>query len=286
MALRHRRHPPGTGAGARSVGGREHLPSANCPASIVLAGPERSAPRTDRPARLRHRPGGDRRRPRRRPPAGGRDRQGAVAQGQDHRLRRADRRAVGAGRRAAARHHRATCAREGVGIVYISHRLDEVFRIADRMTVMKDGAAVGTVAPAGRQDRRRHPHDGRPTAGGDVRRERASAQPGGGSCCAVENLNAGARCANVSFSVRAGEIVGLGGLVGSGRTEVARLIFGADRLDSGRIFVEGKDDRSRSPARRGEGRHRAGAGGPQAAGRHPRQADPGQRHHGAAVVRW
>ena len=133
----------------------------------------------------------------------------------------------------------------GVGIVYISHRLDEVFRIADRMTVMKDGQVVGTLDAAqasmetvirmmvGRPLAAMFPEAGRRTIGAEK--------------LAVRNLNAGRMVRDVSFSIRAGEIVGLGGLVGSGRTEVARLIFGADRLESGAVLRDGVAVRLRSP---------------------------------------
>ena len=104
---------------------------------------------------------------------------------------------------------------EGVGVVYISHRLDEVLDIADRITVMFD---------------KRPPK----TLGREVLK--------------VSHLRAGRLVNDVSFSVAAGEIVGLGGLVGSGRTETARAIFGADRLQSGAVSVDGRELRIRSPA--------------------------------------
>lgn len=133
----------------------------------------------------------------------------------------------------------------GVGVVYISHRLDEVFEIADRMTVLKDGAYVGTVATGdvtveeiirmmvGRPLAAMFPDKSRRVVG-DVRLE-------------VRNLKAGRMVRDVSFQVRAGEVVGLGGLIGSGRTEVARLIFGADKPDSGEIRLDGAARRFRSP---------------------------------------
>ena len=133
----------------------------------------------------------------------------------------------------------------GVGIVYISHRLEEVFRIADRMTVMKDGALVGVTTPAestvddvirmmvGRSLSARFPKANNRRIGTEVLR--------------VENLRRGTKVRDVSLSVRAGEIVGLGGLVGSGRTETARLIFGADAREAGEIRMHGKPIRLRSP---------------------------------------
>jgi ribose transport system ATP-binding protein len=133
----------------------------------------------------------------------------------------------------------------GVGIVYISHRLEEVFRIADRMTVMKDGRTIGTVTPAeaGVDDVIRM-MVGRPLSAmfADKTRRRPGAE-----VLRVENLRSGTRVRGVSFAVRAGEVLGLGGLVGSGRTEVARLIFGADRRDGGEIFRNGRKVAIRSP---------------------------------------
>ncbi|KXF75137.1 lantibiotic ABC transporter permease [Paramesorhizobium deserti] len=134
---------------------------------------------------------------------------------------------------------------QGVGIVYISHRLDEVFRIADRITVMKDGASVATVNQAEIQiDEVIRMMVGRSLKalfGEDVAR-----QPGD-EVLRVENLSDGGLIKGVSLSVRAGEIVGLGGLVGAGRTEFVRLVFGAERAHSGRIFIHGKERAIRSP---------------------------------------
>lgn len=134
---------------------------------------------------------------------------------------------------------------KGVGVVYISHRLDEVFRIADRMTVLKDGEKVGTVAVGDTNvDGIIRMMVGRPLSSlFPPRKEREI----GKVVLKVSNLSAGRRVRNVSLEVRAGEIVGLGGLVGSGRTEVARLIFGADRPDSGSIEINGKAITPRSP---------------------------------------
>jgi ribose transport system ATP-binding protein len=134
---------------------------------------------------------------------------------------------------------------EGVGIVYISHRLEEILSISDRVTVMKDGQVVATKLAAeltidamirmmvGRPMAALFPEKGPRTIG----EERL----------AVRDLQAGRLVRGVTFSVRAGEIVGLGGLVGSGRTEVARVIFGADPLESGAILLDGKETKMRSP---------------------------------------
>ena len=133
----------------------------------------------------------------------------------------------------------------GVGIVYISHRLEEVFRIADRMTVMKDGTLVGVTSPrestiddvirmmVGRNLAAMFPKSEHRTIGAEVLR--------------ADNLRRGNKVRGVSLSVRAGEIVGLGGLVGAGRTETARLIFGADAKESGEIKIHGKVVKINSP---------------------------------------
>jgi ribose transport system ATP-binding protein len=133
---------------------------------------------------------------------------------------------------------------QGVGLVYISHRLDEIFRIADRITVLKDGAVVRTVLPSeitpgdliglmiGRTLTAMFPRRGSRT---------------GAEVLCVEALNRGAKVRDVSFVVRAGEIVGIAGLVGSGRTEILRTIFGADPKDGGTISVGGRRLRIHSP---------------------------------------
>lgn len=133
----------------------------------------------------------------------------------------------------------------GVAVIYISHRLDEVFKIADRMTIMKDGQWVATLAPKDTcLSEVIRLMVGRPV---DTLFPDRSARKQGEEMLRVENLSANRKVRDVSFSVRAGEVLGLGGLVGSGRTEVARLIFGADRGDSGQVFVQGRRLRLNSP---------------------------------------
>ncbi len=134
---------------------------------------------------------------------------------------------------------------QGVGIVYISHRLDEVLEIADRVTVMKDGQVVDTLAVedatidgvirmmVGRPLSAMFPERGHREIGEELLR--------------INGATDGHKLRDISLSIRAGEIIGLGGLVGSGRTEVARLIFGADRLNGGAITLKGKTVRFRSP---------------------------------------
>jgi ABC-type sugar transport system ATPase subunit len=133
----------------------------------------------------------------------------------------------------------------GIGILYISHRLREVFALADRITVLKDGGLVKTLPTAetdsrglvnmmvGRELDGYFPPRGTPEELGDVRLE-------------TKGLST-ALLRDVAIKVRAGEIVGLAGLQGSGRTELARAIFGADPIAAGTVEVDGKPVRFRTP---------------------------------------
>jgi ribose transport system ATP-binding protein len=133
---------------------------------------------------------------------------------------------------------------EGVGVVYISHRLDEIRRIGDRVTVLADGRTTATGLPAttptdqlvefmvGRKVDQLYPE--RP-----VGTERVLLE--------VRDARRLPAVRGVSLQVHAGEVVGLGGLVGSGRTELLSLIYGLDQLDEGEVLVEGKPLRSHRP---------------------------------------
>lgn len=134
---------------------------------------------------------------------------------------------------------------EGVGIVYISHKMDEIKRIADRVTVMRDGTYVSTVGAA------ETPIStiismmvGRDLDGATVDIPDLSAAP---VALEVRGLCRGRAVQDVSFDVKAGEILGFAGLMGAGRTEVARLIFGADRREAGEVMVHGKPVRITTP---------------------------------------
>lgn len=133
----------------------------------------------------------------------------------------------------------------GLGIIYISHRLEEIFSIADRVMVMRDGRHVGT-RPIGEINRKLliEMMVGRTLESEFPNRTLRSV---GAERLAVRNLRCGRRVRDVTFSIRAGEIVGLTGLIGSGRTETARLIFGADRPDGGTIRVNGRPVRFQNP---------------------------------------
>ncbi|MBZ5638339.1 MAG: sugar ABC transporter ATP-binding protein [Acidobacteriia bacterium] len=132
---------------------------------------------------------------------------------------------------------------EGAGIVYISHRLDEVFEIADRVTVLRDGRTVAS-APASTIDRATLVRwmVGREITEGARTAERAP----GEEILRLEEVAAGG-LGPVTLRLHRGEILGLAGLVGAGRTELARLIFGADRAERGRMLLEGKVIAPRSP---------------------------------------
>ena len=134
---------------------------------------------------------------------------------------------------------------KGTGIVHISHRLEELKQIADRVTVMRDGRYVDTISSAEMTIDRvitmmvgRAIYESKPAL---------PAQPSQESVLEVRQLNRKRTIRDVSFSLKRGEILGLAGLVGAGRTEVARAIFGADPLDSGTIVVRGKPTKISSP---------------------------------------
>jgi len=133
---------------------------------------------------------------------------------------------------------------DGIGMIYISHRLEEIFTIGDRVTVMRDGEYIATkpVSEVTREDIIRMM----------VGRELTDEFPKevfdlGDEVLRVEGLTGAGVFKEVSFSLRKGEIVGLTGLVGAGRTEVARAIFGADRIDRGQIYLNGQPVLVRSP---------------------------------------
>lgn len=123
---------------------------------------------------------------------------------------------------------------EGVGIVYISHRMDEIRRISTRVTVLRDGQRVATHEAASVSP----PELVREMVGHDLPpRSVATQRPFGQVALRVHQLASGERVRNVSFAVREGEILGMAGLIGSGRTETLRAIFGAAPKIRGKVFV-------------------------------------------------
>jgi ABC-type sugar transport system ATPase subunit len=134
--------------------------------------------------------------------------------------------------------------KEGLGIIYVSHRLDEVFAVCDRATVMRDGEHIAT-EPVAALTRERLIEL---MVGRKLEAEYPKRVPNiGEERLSVRGLRRGKAVRDVSFSLRRGEVLGLTGLVGAGRTEVARLIFGADRRDAGEIFLDGRKLNIRSP---------------------------------------
>ena len=133
----------------------------------------------------------------------------------------------------------------GVTVLYITHYLDEVFEITDRLTVLRDGKRVATVqtSSVGRNDIVRM-MIGSELAGV---RSQAAARPRGSEAIRVEGIGRKGFVSEVSFSAYQGEILGITGVLGSGKTELARLLFAADKPDSGGIFIGGRRLIPRSP---------------------------------------
>lgn len=132
---------------------------------------------------------------------------------------------------------------QGVAVIYISHRMEEIFEISDKVTVMRDGRYITTVntKETNRQELVNYM----------VGRELKEAfpehkAPGDDVIIKVENLT-GNGDKDISFEVKSGEILGFAGLVGAGRTEMARLVYGADKADSGKIYMHGKKVKINSP---------------------------------------
>ena len=133
---------------------------------------------------------------------------------------------------------------EGVAIIYISHHLEEVLEVADRATILRDGANVTVVDVASTtlDELIRH------MVGRELKEKFPKIHvPVGGEVLRVERLNAGKRVRDVSFSVKAGEILGIAGLMGAGRTETARAVFGMDPAQSGQVYMMGKPVAIRRP---------------------------------------
>jgi ABC-type sugar transport system ATPase subunit len=133
---------------------------------------------------------------------------------------------------------------KGVGIIYISHRLEEVMRLADRVSVLRDGAMVGCFE---REDMERGKiislMVGRELSAGYPQNTAAK----GNVVLAVKGFNKRGVFEDINFEVRAGEILGFAGLVGAGRSEVMQAVVGYDRHDSGQVFLDGKPQRIKSP---------------------------------------
>ncbi len=132
----------------------------------------------------------------------------------------------------------------GVAIIYISHRLEELFEIGDRVTVLRDGKYIGTqsISEVAKSELIQMM----------VNRELKEQFPKqkiqiGDVVLKVENLKRNGTLNDISFSLRSGEVLGVAGLLGAGRTELARAIFGVDELDAGRIIIKNKLQKIKSP---------------------------------------
>ncbi|GGH47657.1 putative ribose/galactose/methyl galactoside import ATP-binding protein 2 [Dyadobacter endophyticus] len=133
---------------------------------------------------------------------------------------------------------------QGVSIIYISHKMDEIFQISDTISVLRDGKYIGTKSAAdldqnaliammvGREIDQMFPE---------------ATQPAGGEVLSVQNLGRAGKFSNISFEVKSGEILGLAGLMGAGRTEIARAIFGLDQWDEGEISIKQSPFCARTP---------------------------------------
>ncbi|MDI6025153.1 sugar ABC transporter ATP-binding protein [Corticibacterium sp. UT-5YL-CI-8] len=126
---------------------------------------------------------------------------------------------------------------DGIAVVFVSHRLDEVVEIAERVTVMRDGRKVGTW-PVGEVDQKKIANlmTGLNIDNSIVARDMSSAEP----VLEVKNLTRHGEFADIDFTLRCGEVLGIVGLLGSGRTELALALFGMHRVDSGTMALEGK----------------------------------------------
>ena len=135
---------------------------------------------------------------------------------------------------------------KGIGMIYISHRMDEINRISDRVTVMRDGEYVGTVNTAEvTKDDIVKMMVGRVIMG---EQKTCSTCPADAPVLLeVKHMNAGKEVKDVSFTLRKGEILGFAGLMGAGRTEVARALYGADPRQTGEIYLNGKKVKIKTP---------------------------------------
>jgi ABC-type sugar transport system ATPase subunit len=133
----------------------------------------------------------------------------------------------------------------GKALIYISHRMEEIFRISDRITVMRDGKLIGV-----RKTSETTPKEIISMMVGRNLEDlygKADERKIGQTVLEVKNLSQGKRLKNISFKARSGEILGVAGLVGAGRTELAKAVFGADHRDSGEILVDNKPVKLKGP---------------------------------------
>jgi ABC-type sugar transport system ATPase subunit len=134
---------------------------------------------------------------------------------------------------------------QGVTLIYVSHRLEEIFRLCDRVTVLRDGHHIETANVADlTMEKIVQRMIGRPME--NYFPEHLDARPGAEKL-RIEGLTSPGKFEDISLSVRAGEVVGLAGLVGAGRSEIAQAVFGLDPHVTGRVLVDGREVKVRSP---------------------------------------
>ncbi|KAA3509806.1 ATP-binding cassette domain-containing protein [Agrobacterium vitis] len=131
----------------------------------------------------------------------------------------------------------------GVSIIYVSHKMDEVFRICQRASVMRDGKLVGIVDMKATSEKQVIAM----MVGRELMQETHHSFVTDQVRLKASNLSSGTKIKNVSFTLKKGEVLGIAGLVGSGRTELLRLIAGVDRLSEGSMAIDGKTVRLRNP---------------------------------------
>ncbi len=175
----------------------------------------------------------------------------------------------------------------GVSVVFVSHKLDELYAVCDRVTIMRDGR---TVRVADMKDISKVELVAS-MLGRDVAQVAKSATAFGGPSTHIgatsleaQHLSAGHKVHDVSFSVRRGEIVGFAGLLGSGRTETARVVFGADAAQVGRIDPRRREFQARRARRCDPSRDRVRVRGSQARGHHSRHVGRGKSDAGAVAA--
>lgn len=128
----------------------------------------------------------------------------------------------------------------GVAMMFVGHRMDEIFAVADRIAVLRDGALIGVGLAADlSRDRAIQMMVGRELTGLYPR----AVMPPGNTVLELQDFGRAGEFAGINLAVRAGEIVGLGGLVGSGRTEIARAVFGITQADTGKLLIDGHEQR-------------------------------------------
>jgi ribose transport system ATP-binding protein len=130
---------------------------------------------------------------------------------------------------------------QGIAIIYISHRMEEIYQLADRVSVLRDSAYVGTLERSELSAAKLVSMMVGRDLSSFYKKEHRTSEGAGKTVLSVRNLGDGRRVHDCSFEARAGEVLGIAGLVGSGRTELARLVFGADTKTSGSVTLDGSE---------------------------------------------